>query len=235
MEPLQLNPDVVLALYAHPDDADVAAGGLLATWVKQGAVVHLAVLCDGSKGAHHSVENVAVLSSRRKEELEQAASFLGLASAVNLGYVDGELTNSSEVRSELVRLIRELRPAVVVAPDPTATFFGGVYVNHRDHRETGWAVLDACAPAAAMPLYYPEAGKAHQVSTLLLSGSLEPDVVADVGGAMEEKLQAILAHSSQLEGENSIIREVVLDRASQAGAMVGLVYGEAFRRIDLAG
>jgi LmbE family N-acetylglucosaminyl deacetylase len=234
MEVLSLSPKVVLALYAHPDDADVAAGGLLATWVKQGAAVHLAVLCDGSKGAHHSTENGAVLSGRRREELDRAAGVLGLTSAQNLGYVDGELTNSKEVRTELVRLIREIRPETVVAPDPTAIFFGGVYINHRDHRETGWAVLDACAPASAMPLYFPETGPAHQVSTLLLSGSLEPDVVADVESAMEDKIEAVLAHGSQLEGDSSLIRDVMLDRARQAGAMVGLEYGEAFRRIDLA-
>ena len=234
MNILTLSPKVVLAIYAHPDDADVAAGGTLATWAQRGTEVHLVVLCDGSKGAHYSVENVAVLSGHRRTELDRAASVMGLMSATNLGYVDGEVSNSDEVRAELVGLIRSIRPDVVIAPDPTAIFFGGVYVNHRDHRETGWAVLDACAPAAAMPLYYPKTGEAHQVSTLLLSGSLEPDVVANVGGGVEAKVGAVLAHGSQLDGETASIREVVLERARQAGAEVGLEFGEAFRRIDLA-
>jgi len=232
---LNLSPSTVLAIYAHPDDADVAAGGLMAAWARTGAEVHLLVLCDGSKGAHDSVENVSVLSGRRLGELDRAARVMGLASAVNLGFVDGEVTNTEEVREKLVETIRRLRPEVVIAPDPTATFFGGVYVNHRDHRETGWAVLDSCAPASAMALYFPQSGAAHQVKTLLLSGSLEPDVVANVAAAIEEKIDAVLSHRSQLGDDSSAIREVVLERAAQAGSAVGLEYGEAFRRIDLAG
>jgi LmbE family N-acetylglucosaminyl deacetylase len=231
---LNLSPRVALALYAHPDDADVAAGGTLAAWAKSGSEVHLVVLCDGSKGAHHSVENVSVLSGHRRGELDRAAALMGLASAQNLGFVDGELANNDEVRERLVGIIRQLKPEVVVAPDPTAIFFGGVYVNHRDHRETGWAVLDACAPASAMPLYYPSAGPTHQVETMLLSGSLEPDAVFNIASSLEAKIEAVLAHSSQLGGESSAIREVVVERAAQAGAAVGLNYGEAFRRIDLA-
>ena len=93
-----------------------------------------------------------------------------------------------------------LKPEVVLGPDPTATFFGEVYVNHRDHRETGWALLDAVAPAAAMPLYFPEQGPPHQVSVLLLSGTHEPDVVVDVSRTIDTKVKAMLAHASQLGG-----------------------------------
>ena len=80
----------------------------------------------------------------------------------------------------------------MLGPDPTATFFGEVYVNHRDHRETGWALLDAVAPAAAMPLYFPEQGPPHQVSVLLLSGTHEPDVVVDVSRTIDIKVKAVL-------------------------------------------
>ena len=98
-------------------------------------------------------------------------------------------------------LVRRLRPDVVLGPDPTATFFGEVYVNHRDHRETGWALLDAVAPAAAMPLYFPEQGAPHQVSVLLLSGTHEPDVVVDVSASIDAKVKAVLAHASQTGGD----------------------------------
>jgi len=194
---LRLQPRSALAIYAHPDDADVAAGGLLAQWASEGAEVHLAVVCDGAKGSHspHS--------------------------------------KSSDVRETLVGLVRKYQPEVVLGPDPTATFFGGVYVNHRDHRETGWALLDAVAPAAAMPLYFPNQGPPHQVSVLLLSGTHEPDVVADVSRTIDTKVKAILAHASQLAGDAEAIRDVVLDRAEQAGRPVGMAYGEAFRCVEL--
>jgi len=139
-----------------------------------------------------------------------------------------------ELRAELVGLIRQYRPEVVVGPDPTATFFAGVYVNHRDHRETGWALLDAVAPAAAMPLYFPDRGEPHQVTSLLLSGTHEPDVRGRHHRRDRHKVKAVLAHSSQLAGDADAIRELVYGRAEQAGRPVGAQFGEAFRSVELA-
>jgi LmbE family N-acetylglucosaminyl deacetylase len=152
----------------------------------------------------------------------------------SLARVDGDVVNDDDLRSTLVGLIRDFRPDVVVGPDPTATFFGGVYVNHRDHRETGWALLDAVAPAAAMPLYFPTRGDPHQVGQLLLSGTHEPDVVADVTGTIDTKVKAVLAHASQLAGDADAIRDVVYGRAEQAGRSIGVAFGEAFRSVELA-
>jgi LmbE family N-acetylglucosaminyl deacetylase len=234
MQLLSVRPSTVLAVYAHPDDADVAAGGLLARWAREGASVHLVVLCDGSKGSHSPLEDTAALRTTRESEFQRAAAALGCASATNLGYLDGEVSNDVTLRATLVEAIRRLRPEVVLGPDPTAVFFGGVYVNHRDHREGGWALLDAVAPAAAMPLYFPETGEAHQVATLLLSGSHEPDVVADIGADIDAKITAVLLHESQLGAEASAIADAVRSRAKQAGRLGGIDYGEAFRAIELA-
>ena len=222
-----------MAIYAHPDDADVAAGGLLAQWASEGCAVHLVVVCDGAKGSHVPQVDVASLREIRRAELQQAADLLGATSVHCLEHVDGGVTNDEELRSTLVGLIREHRPDVVLGPDPTATFFGGVYVNHRDHRETGWALLDAVAPAAAMPLYFPDKGEPHQVRQLLLSGTHEPDVVIDVSRTIDIKVKAVLAHSSQMAGDPEGIRDVVLGRAEQAGRPVGVAFDEAFRSVEL--
>lgn len=222
-----------MAIYAHPDDADVAAGGLLAQWASEGCAVHLVVICDGSKGSHVPQVDARSLRDVRGQELQLAADLLGAATVECLNHVDGDVTNDDELRSVLVGLIRSYRPEVVVGPDPTATFFGGVYVNHRDHRETGWALLDAVAPAAAMPLYFPEKGEAHQVRQLLLSGTHEPDVVVDVSRTIDAKVKAVLAHSSQMAGDSDAIRDVVYGRAEQAGRPVGISFGEAFRSVEL--
>ncbi len=234
MRTLRLQPRSALAVYAHPDDADVAAGGMLAQWASEGARVHLVVVCDGSKGSHSPQQGVAALRETRRDELQHAADLLGAASVTSLGWPDGEVTNSVELRETLVGLVRRHRPEVVVGPDPTATFFGGVYVNHRDHRETGWALLDAVAPAAAMPLYFPTQGPPHQVDVLLLSGTHEPDVVVDVSATVDTKVKAVLAHASQLGGDAEAIRDVVLQRAEQAGRPVGVAFAEAFRCVELS-
>jgi LmbE family N-acetylglucosaminyl deacetylase len=223
-----------MAIYAHPDDADVAAGGVLAQWASDGCVVHLVVVCDGSKGSHAPQAVAGPLRELRAQELQLAADLLGITSVTSLARVDGDVVNDDDLRSTLVGLIRDFRPDVVVGPDPTATFFGGVYVNHRDHRETGWALLDAVAPAAAMPLYFPTRGDPHQVGQLLLSGTHEPDVVADVTGTIETKVKAVLAHASQLAGDADAIRDVVYGRAEQAGRPIGVAFGEAFRSVELA-
>lgn len=234
MRALRLAPRAVLAVYAHPDDADVAAGGALATWARAGSRVDLVVVCDGAKGSHSPLQEAGALAERRRAELVVAAERLGIAEVIRLDRPDGEVVNDVELRRALVGLVRARRPDVVVGPDPTATFFGGVYVNHRDHRETGWALLDAVAPAAAMPLYFPEIGGAHRVGTVLLSGTHEPDVVVDVSGAIEEKVAAVRAHASQLGGDADAMGEAVRERAAAAGRPVGAAFGEAFRCLELA-
>jgi LmbE family N-acetylglucosaminyl deacetylase len=231
----QTVPSRALAVYAHPDDADVACGGTLATWSKLGAKVWLLVLADGAKGTTDPSSDVVSLAVRRTGELHDAASALGIAGVEQLGIPDGEVENSLATRRAIVEAIRRLQPSTVLAPDPTATFFGGVYVNHHDHRETGWAVLDAVAPAAGMPLYFPEAGSPHHVEGLLLSGTLEPDVVVDIDGTLDAKVTAVLSHRSQLHGDDEWARTAVVARAVQAGRLVGHAHGEAFRHVALDG
>jgi LmbE family N-acetylglucosaminyl deacetylase len=234
MRSLDLRPRTVMAIYAHPDDADVAAGGAMAQWASQGCTVHLVVICDGSKGAHGSQTRPESLREVRRSESQLAADVLGVSQVHSLEVPDGEVTNSDSLRSQLVGLIRRARPEVILGPDPTATFFGGVYVNHRDHRETGWALLDAAAPAAAMPLYYPDQGEPHQVSWLLLSGTHEPDVAIDVTSTIDVKVKAVLAHHSQTGDDVGAISDVVRGRASQAGRPLGISFAEAFRSVELA-
>jgi len=226
-------PERALAIYAHPDDADVACGGTLASWAKLGAEVRLLVLADGAKGTSDASADLDGLARRRAGELQDAAGALGIAGVDQLGIPDGEVENDPSTRRAIVAAIRRLRPTTVLAPDPTAVFFGGVYVNHHDHRQAGWAVLDAVAPASGMPHYFPETGPPHSVGTLLLSGTLEADVVVDIDGTLEAKVAAVLSHRSQLDGDDEWARTAVVSRAVQAGRLVGLTHGEAFRHVAL--
>ena len=158
---------------------------------------------------------------------------LGLASLDSLSYPDGELENTSELRGQLIALIRSRRPDVVIAPDPTAVFFGDSYVNHHDHRALGWAVLDIIGSMAGGALYVPEAGPPHQVSTLLLAGTLEPDTWVDIGASLDKKLAALRCHVSQLDGGDDVVADLVEARAADAGRAAGVRYAEGFRRLSL--
>ena len=226
-------PGVVLAVYAHPDDADVGCGGTLARWAKAGSVVHLVVCTDGGKGTTDPDMVRAQLAAERAAELEASSALIGLSSVDNLGFPDGELADSDEFRCTLVARVRALRPDVVCGHDPTAVFFGQDYFNHRDHRIAGAALLDAVAPASALPLYFPDAGPAHQVSTVLLSGTLEPDEWVDVTDTIEAKAAAVECHRTQFAGQSGWAGEAVRRRAAEEGRRAGVAYAEGFRRLTL--
>jgi LmbE family N-acetylglucosaminyl deacetylase len=233
MEELVALPESVLAVFAHPDDPDVAAGGTLARCAAAGAAVDVVICTAGEKGSLDPGTDAAVLARRREEEARAAGAALGVRSVRLLGHPDGELDDLRSLRRELVALVRELRPAALVCPDPLAVFFGEHHYNHRDHRAVGWAALDAVAPDAGAPLYQPEAGPPHQVRLALLSGSLEPNVWVDVRSTIDRKVAAVRCHASQLVGGDEWYAEAVRVRAAEAGRPVGAVAAEVFRRVRL--
>lgn len=227
-------PPVALAVYAHPDDPEVSCGGSLARWAAAGTEVHVVVATTGDKGSTDPATVPAELAARRAGEVHEAGAVLGLAGVHLLGHPDGTLDTATDLRRELVALVRRLRPEVVVCPDPTAAFFGDAYVNHVDHRAVGWAALDAVAPAAASPLYYPEEGEAHEVATVLLSGTLEPDVWVDVSDDVETKVAALFCHRSQLAPDaDEWLADFVRHRTEAEGRRAGVAHAEGFRRIRL--
>lgn len=226
-------PQRALAVYAHPDDPEVACGGTLARWVDEGATVRLVVVNAGDKGSPTATTDPRQLTQQRADEVAAAARVLGLAGFDLLGLPDGETTNDLALRGRLVELIRRHRPDVVIAPDPTAVFFGDSYVNHRDHREVGWAALDAVAPAAASPLYFPERGSPHQVATLLLSGTLDPDAWVNVSSTIDQKIAAVACHESRLGDDPNLVTKLLHARTAEAGARMGVAHAEAYRRLRL--
>jgi LmbE family N-acetylglucosaminyl deacetylase len=229
------SPSVVLAIYAHPDDADVACGGSLARWVDEGARVHVLLLTDGAKGTTDASVTPSALATTRKQEVAKAAKELGGVKVESLGFSDGDIGEQGEILGTLVRRIRELKPDVVLGHDPTAVFFGSVYVNHQDHRAAGWAVLDAVGPASSMPHYFPECGLAHRVHDVLLSGTLEPDTYVDITSSIDQKVKAVTAHHSQLPDDPHWAGETIRQQASDDGSRVGVAFAEGFRHLRLNG
>lgn len=226
-------PGTVLAVYAHPDDPDVAAGGTLARWAAAGSAIHVCICADGDKGSSDPAADLSQLVVRRRDEVAASGAILGVKAHYWLGFRDGELDDEKDLRARLVTLIREVRPHVVVAPDPTAIYFGQHYLNHRDHRVVGWATLDAVSPAAANPHYFPDAGPAHEVGAMYLSGTLEPDVWVDITATIDIKAAAIACHASQVGESGEWLRLAVRERAEEAGQQAAVRFAEAYRRLQL--
>lgn len=233
-EILRSTPRSVLAVYAHPDDPDVAAGGTLAAWAQAGAAVEVCIAAEGDKGSLDPDEDLDELVARRRREVAAAGAVLGVQAHHWLGYPDGALVDDDDLRQRIVEVIRRARPEVVIGPDPTAVFFGGQYVNHRDHRVLGWATIDAAAPAAGNPHYFPDAGPPHQVSTLYLSGTLQPDVWVEISDTIDAKAEALACHTSQVGDPGEWLRGAVRQRAEGAGREAGVPFAESFRRVVLA-
>lgn len=206
----------------------------MARWARAGAEVHVVLVARGDKGSVDADADAAALAKRRAVESEAAAELLQAASVCQLGRNDGEFENDVALRRELVRLLREHRPDVLLCPDPLAVFFGEHYYNHRDHRVVGFAALDAASPAAASPLYFPEEGEPWQVDVAYLSGTLEANVFVDVTETITAKVDAVLCHETQLGANAERFRPVIEGRAAEAGRRVGVRYAESFRRIRLA-
>ncbi len=208
----------VLAVFAHPDDAEIAAGGTLAAWAADGRRVHLLVLTNGDRGSQEPTRDRAELAATRLLETEAAAEVMGLASALVLSTHDGELENRPEIREAVVRRIREVRADTVVTCDPTAMFFDSpdgartVYYNHSDHRTAGSVALDAASPASGNPHFFAEhLGEGlgvQEVTEIWLGWTNAPNHTQDVTGSWRQKVDALAAHASQLEEGHRLLRGV---------------------------
>ena len=233
------SPVSALAVYGHPDDPEISAGGTLARWAKAGAAVWLLICTRGEKGSQDPTQDPEALARIRIEETDRAAELLGVAGRFHLDYGDGELVDSRELRARIVAHVRRLKPEVVVCPDPTAVFFGDRYYNHSDHRVAGWATLDAVAPSAGNPHYFPEqlvAGlTVHQVAAVYLSGTLEPNCWVDISDVIDKKIDALFCHESQLGETGEWFRQFLRERAEEGGRQAGVGYAEGFRRLSFAG
>jgi LmbE family N-acetylglucosaminyl deacetylase len=191
-------PRIALAIGAHPDDVEFGAGATLAKWAADGCIVHHLVCTDGSKGTWDPHADTAALIARRQDEQREAARRIAgdrAGEVVFLGYVDGELDSAAlQARSRVARVIRELRPDVVLGHDPWKR-----YRIHPDHRHAGLLACDGVV-AARDPHFFPEHGIAHHRPERILLW--EADVVhhvEDVTGWVDHKLAALEAHVSQFE------------------------------------
>lgn len=230
-------PRSALAIGAHPDDVEFGCGGTLAKWAAAGCTIHHLVCTDGSKGTWDVAADTVALAARRQDEQREAARRLAGPHAGEvrfLGYLDGELDSTLAVRSRVARVIRELRPQVVLGHDPWKR-----YRLHPDHRHAGLLVCDAIV-AARDPHFFPEHGLTHhRPDAVLLWEADEPDHVEDVTDFVDTKLAALEAHASQFESTMRAVddaqlgafRERIRTRLGDLGQPHGLGAAEAFKLI----
>jgi LmbE family N-acetylglucosaminyl deacetylase len=227
----------VLAVFAHPDDAEICAGGTLAKWAAAGREVHLLVLTNGDRGSSDPWRDRAELAATRRAETEVAARILGLTSVQVLDVHDGELENTTGTREAVIRRIRLVRAETVVSCDPTAWFFEDRYYNHSDHRRAGEIALDAVFPGAGNPHYFAEhiaeGLDVREVHDVWLGWTNEPNHREDVGGSFHTMLEALAAHASQVEEGIRFFEEMLEREAREAGAEIGVELAESFRVLAL--
>lgn len=183
----------VLIVGAHPDDADIKAGGVAALYARGGHVVRMVSLTNGDAG-HHELGG-APLAWRRRSEAQASGATLGCEYIV-LDHHDGQLQPTLEVRNQVIRMIREFCPDLIICPRP--------WDYHPDHRATGEVVLDALY-MCTVPNVVSDVPHLPRmpVAAYMADGFTRPyplaaDVAIDIGPVLKTKLAALACHESQV-------------------------------------
>src|SRR3954463_210547 len=140
-------PRSVLIVAAHPDDAEFMAGSIMSHWQSQGATLHYVLVTDGISGSRDENQTHERLAEIRHEEQRAASRALGSEDVTFLGYPDGRVEASLELRWDIARAIRRVRPDVVITQDPLFRYSEN-YINHPDHRAVADATMSAIMPVA---------------------------------------------------------------------------------------
>ncbi|MBV9314315.1 MAG: PIG-L family deacetylase [Pseudonocardia sp.] len=208
-----------LAVVAHPDDVDFGAGGTVATWTAAGIEVAYCVCTSGEAGGVDDISRPEMAALREAEQ-RAAAKELGVRNVAFLGYPDGRVTPSIELRRDITREIRRFRPQRILAPSPEI-WWPRIGASHPDHRAVGEATLAAIYPDARNPFAHPgllneEGLEAWTVTELWLMAAPEErhNHVVDITSTIEHKIAAMRAHRSQTAHLNGLDERI---RAGTAG------------------
>jgi LmbE family N-acetylglucosaminyl deacetylase len=229
-----LDIDRAMVIYAHPDDAEFSVAGTIAKWAKAGVQVTYCMVTNGASGSQDPKMTREKLRDIRYAEQREAAKILGVKHVVFLGYEDGYLYPTLEVRRDVARQVRMHKPDVIFAMDPEFRV-SDEYVNHPDHIATGEVTLRTINPDASTRQMFPELWKdeklePHKPKALFLATFDEGGTVVDISDTMATKIKALLVHRSQLGPE---AEGFARDWNRRAGKSAGYKFGESFRVILL--
>ncbi len=214
-------PKSVLIVAPHPDDAEFTAGGTLAHWHSLGASIHYCLVTDGISGSRDPKQTPEQLAKIRHDEQRAAAAVLGCTDITFLGYPDGRVEPSLALRWDIARVIRKVRPDVVITQDPLFRY-GPTYINHPDHRAVADATLAAIMPTANTLLaaldLLEEGLEPHDVHEIYLGSAVNPTVYVPLTTEdLDRKFAALREHHSQLDGWSG--EQMVRDWAAEAARM----------------
>jgi LmbE family N-acetylglucosaminyl deacetylase len=206
------SPQRILVILAHPDDPEFFCGATLARWAAAGHPVRYCLLCCGDKGWNPATPPGTAseqLCAMRREEQLRAARVIGAGEVEFLDYQDGYLWPDLALRRDIVRVIRRIKPDVLVTCDPQ-NLFATYGLNHPDHRAAGEAVLDAVFPASGNPFYFPElldeGLQPHTPREVWITLTNQANVVVDVTDQWETRIRAILEHTSQVQDKDGLVQ-----------------------------
>lgn len=218
-------PIDLLAIAAHRDDVELTCGGTLLRASALGRTTGIVDLTQGEMGTRGSAE-------LRAAEAARAAEVLGVSVRENLALPDAGITNTPETRAALARVIRRLRPQVVIAPSPWA--------RHPDHRVAAELVRDACF-VAGLQKVAPDVPR-HRPRKVVhciayREDPIRPTFVVDVSDVFERKMEAIRCYASQFDGATQAgevypngepLYDIVRHQAAHYGSLIRVRYGEPF-------
>ena len=228
-----------LVVTAHPDDVDFGAGGTVMALVKAGVSVTFCICTDGDAGGFDDATDRSDIPAIRRAEQIDAAAVYGVTDVRFLGYKDGYLEPSHDVQRDIVRVMRQIQPQLVLTQSPERNW-DRLPASHPDHMAAGEVTTRALYPAVRNPYAYPqlrteEGLEAWTVSWLWLQGHPEPNHWIDTTEFFERKVAALEAHASQtshMEDLAGMLRGWGEMLAETGGLEPGRI-AEAFRQIKL--
>lgn len=219
----------ILAFGAHPDDVELGCGATIAKEISLGKKVGVIDLTQGELGTRGSVEI-------RYKEAAEAARILGIHARENLRFRDGFFVNDEQHQLEVIKMIRKYRPEIVLC--------NAIDDRHIDHGKGSKLVSDACFLSGLRRIetsidgVEQEVWRPKLVYHYIQWKDIKPDFVVDVSDFMEQKLEAVMAYSSQFFDPNSKepvspiatknFTESIEYRAKDLGRLVFAEYAEGF-------
>ena len=222
---------------AHPDDVDFSAAGTIAGWTGSGIKVAYCVITDGDAGGFDAAVPRDRIGPIRRDEQRAAGAEVGVSDVHFLGYPDGRLAVSFELRRDIARVIRQVRPQRVLCQSPDRNMVR-IYASHPDHLAAGEAAMCAVYPDARNPFAYAELAdlEAWAAPEVWVMGSERVNHYVDITESFGRKKAALRAHASQMEGIDDL--DALLDGWNGANAkLAGMPDGhfaEGFWVMDTA-
>ena len=191
----------ILVVVAHPDDCDFGCAGSTAKWTSEGRTVTYCIITDGDAGGSDRSVSRPEMARIRREEQTAAAAAVGVTEIAFLGYPDGRLQATIDLRRDISRVIRQRRPDRVVSQSPERNY-QRIFASHPDHLAAGEGTLsavypDSRNPFAHMELLDDEGLEPHSVAEVYLMAMAQGNVIVDITDTIDAKLAALRCHASQ--------------------------------------